>query len=211
MALVNYGDLKTSLANWLGRSDLTTPIPDFVTLAHKQLMRDLRGHLRLQKRDAAFSITGEYVDAPSDFLELVSIYLNTSPKQEVQFMTNDRITTQFTGSGKPKFVALVGSTATGTEGFRFGPAPDGTYTATMEYYASVTYFSADSGAGSTNWILTDHPQLYLYGSLLQAAAYIGDDPRVPLWKAAYDEALAQVKASGNRARWGVNGMAVRAA
>ena len=208
MALVNYGDLKTSLANWLGRSDLTTPIPDFVTLAHKQLMRDLRGHLRLQKRDAAFSITGEYVDAPSDFLELVSIYLNTSPKQEVQFMTNDRITTQFTGSGKPKFVALVGSTATGTEGFRFGPAPDGTYTATIEYYASVTYFSADSGAGSTNWILTDHPSLYLFGSLLAAAAYIGDDPRVPLWKAGYDEALAAVRAEGYRARWGGNAMAV---
>jgi len=212
MALVNYGDLKTSLANWLGRSDLTTPIPDFVTLAHKQLMRDLRGHLRLQKRDAAFSITGEYVDAPSDFLELVSMHLNTTPKVEITFLAAGQQTSAYSsGSGEPKFVSLAGDTTAGTENFRFAPVPDATYAATIEYYASLTFFAADSGATGTNWILTDHPQLYLYGSLLQAAAYIGDDPRVPLWKAAYDEALAQVKASGNRARWGVNGMAVRAA
>jgi hypothetical protein len=101
MALVNYGDLKTSVANWLGRSDLTTPIPDFVTLAHKQIMRDLRGHLRLQKRDTAFSISAEYVAAPTDFLELVSMYLNTSPKQEVQFMTHDRMTTHFPLQRRP--------------------------------------------------------------------------------------------------------------
>ena len=33
MALVNYSDLKTSIADWLNRSDLTATIPDFITLA----------------------------------------------------------------------------------------------------------------------------------------------------------------------------------
>ena len=34
MALANYSDLKTSIANWLNRSDLTTEIAeDFIVLA----------------------------------------------------------------------------------------------------------------------------------------------------------------------------------
>lgn len=207
MALATYTDLQASVAAWLARADLTSVIPDFVTLAHKQLMRDLRGHLRLQKRDTAFSISSEYVAAPTDFLELVSMHLNTTPKTVIQYLPSDAMGDYFASSGRPKYVALAGATTAGTESFRFGPAPDGSYTATIEYYATITFFP--SGA-STNWILTDHPQLYLYGSLLQASAYIGDDPRIPLWQAAYAEALAMVKKEGNRARWGANGMQVRA-
>lgn len=207
MALATYGDLKTSIAAFLARADLSSTIPDFVTLAHKQLMRDLRGHLRLQKRDASFSITGEYVAAPTDFLELVSMYLNTDPKTPIAFMPADSMAEYATGTGIPRYVALVGATTAGTESFRFAPAPSGTMTATIEYYASVTFFANDN---AVNWILTDHPSLYLYGSLLQAAAFIHDDPRIGLWKAGYDEALAMVKKEGNRARWGANGMATRA-
>lgn len=210
MALSTYAGLKASIASWLARSDLTTPIPDFITLAHKALMRDLRGHLRLQKRDTAFSVTGEYVPVPSDFLELVSIRLtSTDPDYELAFLPEASMTSYYgTGSGIPKFVSLVGSTSGGAESFRFAPAPDATYTATVEYFATLPAMSADI---DTNWILTDHPQLYLYGSLLQAAAYIGDDPRIPLWQAAYAEALDAVRREGNRTRYSARGMMMRAA
>ncbi len=207
MALATYGDLKASVASWLGRTDLSTPIVDFVTLAHKQLMRDLRGHLRLQKRDTAFSIATEYVAAPADFLELVSMHLNTSPRVAITLGAPDDMS-RLDSSGQPVYVSLAGATTAGTETFRFAPPPAGTYTATIEYYAGLTFFGSDA---ATNWILTDHPQLYLYGSLLQSAAYIENDARVPLWQAAYAEALAAVKAEGRRARWGANGMQVRVA
>ena len=206
MALATYGDLKTSVAAWLARADLTSTIPDFVTLAHKQLMRDLRGHIRLQKRDTAFSVSGEFVAAPTDFLELVSMYINTSPKTAVTFLPSDQMA-PFVTSSTPIYVSIVGATTPGTEVFRFAPPPQSSTTATIEYYSTITFFASD---GATNWILTDHPQLYLYGSLLQASAYIGDDPRIPLWQAAYSEALMAVKKEGNRARWGGNSMAVRA-
>lgn len=210
MALSTYAGLKASIASWLARSDLTTPIPDFITLAHKALMRDLRGHLRLQKRNASFLITGEYVAVPIDFLELVSLRLtSTDPDSELAFLPESAMTGAYgSGSGVPKFVALVGNTTAGTEQFRFAPVPDGTYTATIEYYASLTEMSADA---DYNWILTDHPQLYLYGSLLQAAAYIGDDPRIPMWQAAYAEALDAVRREGNRTRYSAKGMMMRAA
>jgi hypothetical protein len=207
MSLANYGDLKTSVASWLGRADLTTPIPDFILLAHKQLMRDLRGNLRFQKRDAAFAVSAEYVPVPVDFLELVSAHLNTSPIQPLEFMPAGSIAKYATGTDTPKYIALGGSTAGGAESFRFAPVPSGSNTATIEYVASLPFFPNDT---ATNWILTDHPHLYLFGSLLAASAFIGDDARIGLWKAGYDEALAMVKSEGKRTRWGGNGMTVRA-
>lgn len=208
MALDTYGGLKTAIANFLGRSDLTSVIPDFVTLAHKQIVRELRGHLRAQTRSTAFSITGEYVAAPADFLELISLRVtSTTPDYALAFIDNDTGTNMYGGiSGAPRFVTLVGATGSNTEYFRFSPPPDATYTATIEYYASLSFFSSD---GATNWILTDHPDVYLYGSLAQSSAYIQDDPRAAQWQNAFVGSLESLKRAGNKARWGASGMAVR--
>ncbi len=37
MALTTYTELKTSIGDWLNRSDLTTAIPDFISLAEAQI------------------------------------------------------------------------------------------------------------------------------------------------------------------------------
>lgn len=199
MALATYNDLKASLATFLGRSDLTTPIPDFITLCHKRLMRDLRGHLRLQVRSTSFSVSAEYVAVPSDFLELVAMYLQTTPR-----------TWLFGGPGydtysdRPFTVQTVGSTG-GTEYFRFNPPPDQTYTATIEYYGSL----AEPTGTNTNWILTDHPGLYLYGSLVEGASYLHDVGKAQMYEAKYQDELERVKLEGRRARWGGPMMATR--
>jgi hypothetical protein len=208
MALSTYGELKTSVAAWMARADLTTTIPDFVTLCHKQLMRDLRGHLRLQKRDTAFSVTSEYVACPTDFLELVSMHCNSSnPKFAVQFMDSDTGTNRYQAiAGVPAYVSLVGS-ASNVENFKFSPPPSGTYTMTLEYYASLPFFASDA---ATNWILTDHPDLYLYGSLVQGSGYL-EKPMIDRAKAGYDMALGSCMGAGRRTRWGGNSMTVRAA
>ena len=210
MALDTYVGLKTSIANFLGRSDLTSVIPDFVTLAHKQITRELRGHLRAQTRSTSFSITGEYVAAPADFLELVSLRITSAtPDYSLALLDNDTGTDMYGGiAGAPRFVTMTGATGSNTEYFRFSPPPDATYTATLEYYASLPFFSTD---GATNWILTDHPDVYLYGALTQATAYIADDPRAAQWRDAFMVALESLKRSGRKARWGGNGMMVRVA
>lgn len=208
MALDTYGGLKTSVAAWLARADLTSLVPDFITLAHKQITRELRGHLRGQTRSTAFSITGEYVAAPADFLELVSLRItSTTPDYALAFIDNDTGTDMYGGiAGAPRFVTLTGATGSNTEYFRFSPPPDATYTATIEYYASLTFFASD---GATNWILTDHPDVYLYGSLAQASAYLFDDPRAVGWRDQFMMSLESLKRAGRKARWGGQGMAVR--
>ena len=207
MALATYGDLKTSVAAWLARADLTSVIPDFVTLTHADLMRDLRGHLRLQKRDTAFSIATEYVACPTDFLELVSLIVtSTNPPYAINFLPNDKqVDMNGATTGTPKWVAVVGAT-NNTENFRFSPPPGQTLTATIEYYARLTFFANDA---ATNWVLTDYPNLYLFGALYHGYTYLQNPQSADQMKSRYDQHLGQLIQAGRRARWGANGMQVR--
>ncbi|MCK8356920.1 hypothetical protein LXA28_18340, partial [Erwinia amylovora] len=61
----------------------------------------------------------------------------------------------------------------------------------------------------TNWLLTDHPDLYLYGSLLQAEAYLFNDDRLAVWKTAHDEVMAEIMTAGNAIRSSTSGVRIR--
>jgi hypothetical protein len=57
-------------------------------------------------------------------------------------------------------------------------------------------------------LLKNHPDLYLYGALLAAEPYIGNDERTQLWNAKYQEAVERVNARANEGRYGP-GMQIR--
>lgn len=201
MALVTYSDLKTAVATWLSRSDQTTNIPDFITLAHRKLMRTLRTR-EMETTDSAFVITAETKALPSLFLETRTMYLNgVNPRQAMLFMDPEQMEARFQDKvGTPKYFCVVGSN------YRFAPVPDATYTATLVYFGEA---SAMSAASDVNWIMTSHPDAYLYGALLEATSLIQDDPRIPLWKAMYEDAVAQIKGNSQRAKFGGAAMTIR--
>lgn len=201
MAISTYTELLTAAANWLARSDLTSRIPEFVTLAQAQINRDIRA-AAMETKSASFSITGEYVAVPSDFLEARDFYItSTSPRYPLEYMSGDMMTGYYPSTGKPRFYLVAGSN------FRFGPAPDGTYTATLNYYAKPATLATTTQ--ETNSLFPTNVDLYLYATLLQAEAFVQNDPRIGIWKQAYDEAVAKINGEAARKRWGGNSMAVR--
>ena len=64
MALANYSDLQSSIADWLNRDDLTTVIKDFVALAETQMNRTIRHH-KMHERATA-NIDSRFSALPSD-------------------------------------------------------------------------------------------------------------------------------------------------
>jgi len=196
--ITNYTTLKAEIALWLARTDLTTAIPGFVQNAEAKLNRVLRS-LDQETKNATFSITGEYVAVPTNFLGVHAFYLNTSPPQTLQFLPTDTQTDYLSTPGIPRYFSVVGGN------FRFGPPPAATQSATLIYYTTIPPLESNA----TNWLLTAHPDIYLYGALLEAAGYIQDDPRIGLWKQAYGECLGQLQGQNNKSRWGGNGMTVR--
>lgn len=195
MALTNYTTLKTSIADWLNRDDLTSVIPDFIAMAEAQFNRRIR-HWRQLKRATA-EITGQYTDLPSDWMELHNVQLNASPPYRLQYVSPDEADTyryDYYGSttGKPLKFTIIGNT------IELVPTPDTTYTVEISYYSRL---AALSDTNATNWLLTNYPDIYLYGSLLQAAPYLHDDARVGMWESQFEKYMEDLRLEDWGSKW----------
>jgi len=190
MALTTYAELKTSVGDWLNRADLTTAIPDFISLAEAQIERNLRTRQMIVRSTA--SLSTEYSATPDDFLEAKTFKLDTNPPTPLQFETiesMDNLSVVYTAAGKPAYFSVVGGQ------FRFIPVPDTTYTGELIYYAKLSKLSSTI---TSNWLLTSSPDIYLYGALMQAAPYLQDDARITVWAALYKNGLEELKLSDER-------------
>ena len=191
MALTTYNELKSSVADWLNRTDLTAVVPDFISLAEAQIERTLRTRQMIVRATAA--IDTEYSAVPADFLETKSIKLNTNPVTALAFESIDAMdlmkSTMYLSPGKPQYFSIVGGQ------IRVLPVPDNSYTAELTYYAKLTKLSSTV---SSNWLLASSPDVYLYGSLMQASPYLKDDARIPVWSSMYTSALEAIQVADDR-------------
>ena len=81
--MTDYSSLKSTIASYLGRSDLTSQIPDFIQLAEERLRRDLRTRQMLVVARADTTSGTETVGLPTDFLEMRDVHLRTTPAKSV--------------------------------------------------------------------------------------------------------------------------------
>lgn len=188
MAITNYTDLKSTVASYLARTDLTSQIPDFIQLAEIRLRRDLR--IRQMLKSVSTTTTGgdPTVSLPPDFLELRDLFVDTNPVRDLQFVTPSVLSRngRVTESGLPVYYTILGND------FKFAPTPDTNYTIEMLYYAAPTLLS---DSNTSNVFLANAPDLVLYGSLIEAEPYLMNDARIQLWAGMYDRGLASLNAS----------------
>ena len=193
MPISTYAELKTSIADWLNRDDLTAAISSFVSLAEADLNRKVRDW-RMERRSDA-TLDAQFTTLPSDWMETVRINLISPTARldlasdgalaEMRFQRGDT-------TGQPTHYA---HSAGSLELF---PTPDTSYAAEMIYIARLP---ALSDTTTTNWMLAAAPDAYLYGSLLQAAPYLKDDSRVAVWGGLYAEGVNALNAASERAKF----------
>ena len=184
---MNYSQLKSNIADFLNRSDLTAVIPTFIELAEAQMERPLR--VRQMIARATAPVDTQYSAVPADFLEAKTFKITSSrPIQPIEFLTpeqmDDRDQLFANAPGIPKYFTIVGNQ------IRVSPVPDATYTAELMYIAKLAKLS---DSVTTNWLLAASPDAYLYGSLMQAAPYLKDDERVAVWGTLYNTAIESIK------------------
>lgn len=192
MALTSYSTLKSSIADWLNRDDLTSVIPDFISLAEAQIERKVPTQKMVKRANA--TIDTPFSALPADFVSAKSLVLtSTAPVQPLVFLSEDELDAKkwtYRTTGKPIYFALIGNQ------IEVLPAPDTGYTAELTYVATLAKLS---DSNTSNWVLERHPDVYLYGSLLQAAPYLRDDERVALWTTLYGQALEDMIVQNERA------------
>ena len=192
MALSNYGELKTAIADFLNRDDMTAIIPTFVALAEAQIARDL-DHWQ-QERRVTTTLNERFENLPTDWLKTVNMYLNDgSPIKyaSVAEIARQKVLSNDT-AGKPRLYTINSGQ------IEFYPAPDEGYTLTMVYRARIPAFSEDT---DYNWLLREYPDVYLYAILMQSAPYLQEDQRVATWAQLYSAAVANMNKDDAEARY----------
>lgn len=201
MAITTYSQLKSAVANWLNRSDLDSVIPDFIALAEAQFNRTVR-HRKMVTRLQS-TLSGPYTNFPADWLQTIRFQLNTNPVTPLLFVTPEQALEEsmvYSAGQQPLFYTVVG------EQFQVVPAPNTSYATELLYYAKLP---ALSDSNTTNWLLTESPDLYLYGALIQSAPYLKEDERINTWAGIYQKLLDDMMLADEHARIGSSKLKTR--
>ena len=198
MAISTYSELQTAIASWLNRSDLTAQVPDFIALAETRINRDLRAREQQVIVTTGASINTAFLALPGDFLEFKSFRITDVGGNAFELMlaTPEQLSAALAEnsvSNTPKFVTIIG------DQFQLWPAPEQTYVGSLAYVRKVP---ALSDAAPTNWLLSDAPDVYLYGALMAAGPFLRDNEALVTFKALFDEAIEAIRV-GNKPVVGV--------
>ena len=193
MAISNYTELKTAVANWLDRDDLTDRIPEFIALAEARFNRVLRIRAMESKQTASTVAGQQNLALPARFVQMRNVQINTTPVTPMQYVTPEIFDRLYGGSssGTPKFYTVIANE------LQLGPKPDSVQTIEMLFYET---FPALSDAAPTNWVITNAPDIYLYGSLMEAEPFIMNDARLPLWATGFQTSVGDIQEQDNKDR-----------
>jgi hypothetical protein len=180
MSISTYSELKTAIAGWLHRSDLTSVLADFVTLSESKFNR----RLRTRQQETAFSgtPTSYEIAIPSDLAAVRKLW-RTSDRWELIQRPIDTLTFLQEGGQSTGFAI--------TDAFVF----DGTSEVGGIYFAKIT---ALSDADPTNWLLTAYPDLYLWAGLSEAAFYAKDLNAAAMWTERTDALIKEINGTSQR-------------
>lgn len=198
MAITTYAELQTAIANFLDRSDLTSIIPTFIDLCEADMSRKIR-HWRMEQRSTA-ELDTQYSALPADFLEPIRLSITGGSTYTLEMesqaqMSNRRMQNLDTG-GRPRYYAM-------TDGkIEVYPSPDATYELEMVYHAKIQALADDA---TSNWVLSYHPDAYLYGALIHSAPYLVEDARTQIWSALYQSAVDGINIDNEKAKFGGSG------
>jgi len=182
MAISTFAELKTSIASWLARDDLTSFIPDFITLFEAAANRRLR--VRSMETSTTLAPTSGVATLPTDYLLYRRVTWLGSRKIELQYAHPSWLPGAYplSQSGVPKVFTIEGSS------LKVMPISDTNID--FDYYKKIP---ALSDSATTNWLLTAHPDAYLFGSLVEANAFTVMPEHAVLWKARRDEAFDEIE------------------
>jgi len=185
MALDSYDALKTSIALWAFRSqdeEFEATVPDFIRLLETRVNRELR--TTFQETSTPITLTNSVGDLPADYLAFRSFSTTGAYPYVLTSSADAGWSDQFAIDGLK--VRMGGLTPTGS--------------LTLDYYARIP---ALSDANQTNWLLQRAPDIYLYGSLLEACIFMQDaDPSsLSKWTALYQKAVADLQGLDHMARY----------
>lgn len=183
MSITTYSELQTAVGNWIARDDLSAYVPDWITLFEAMINRRLR--VRNMETATALTTTSGVASLPTDYLAWRRVTWTGNHYRELEYVHPSylRARQPATTGGLPTIFTIEGASLI------VDPVDD-TSTVSIDYYQKVPALSVSN---TTNWLLTAHPDLYLFGALTESGPFINSADSFALWKSRRDEIIAEIE------------------
>lgn len=183
MALDNYAGLQAEALDWMERSGQAGKAATWIKLAEARLNRQLG----VVETDASLAgtIGSRRIDISSiAMVQPIALFISANGGDERPVTPKADGTFPYREStGSPKFWSVDG------QGIDFDCPLDAAYTFRLRYRQR---FGLSEDA-PTNWLLDNHPDVYLAATLMWGAGYNQDWQNGAVWKQTLDEAIPEIK------------------
>lgn len=212
MAIDTYDKLQAAVADTVNRDDLSADVTTFspaqidgavkrsIAFAEATIRRDIAsrgGNKNMETVSNSLTTTAgqETVSLPSDFGSARVFALTGSTYTVLEFVDANTLFSQYpsTTTGQPEKYTLVGSNTA-----YLRPVPDTAYTLRLIYSAALPSLSSSQ---TTNWLLTNHPDIYIGAAMLELCIYLENDDRLQFWKGYYDQKMNDLMGDDRETRW----------
>ena len=193
MSISTYIELKTALTNWSKRSDLSSMLGDFITLAEARL----NDAMLLKEMEVEQTLTAtagrNYVALPDGYVSPVAMWIQISPTSSVRTPMAPALPSELqysVSSSIPTYYAIDGTN------IRFDCPANAAYQMPFRFIKR----SSLSDANPTNQLLTTRPDVYLAAGMVEIARYTRDQELFAAWEAKFQAAAIAAKAADSRSR-----------
>jgi len=199
---MTYAALQTDIADWLNRDDLTSVIPSFITQAEARLNRSLRTDQQIVT--ATGDTDAKIIDVPDDWAQTIRLsiiapgYYTLALISHAEMLDNRQyaqgatgIPTKYTHRGRA---------------IELDPAPSGTMTFEIVYYTLIPVLSVSN---TTNWLLDDHPDVYLAAAMVEAARYLSDAEMLAVWSQTLAAGVNEIALMSSKSQWSGSNLKLR--
>jgi hypothetical protein len=205
LSITTYAELVTALENWTHRSDVSARIPEFIALAENrvnfgsmdpQFKSDPLRVRAMQNRDSGNASSGA-ISFPTGYLETILLKIQVGGKNSVLTYRAPPANAPYESeAGNASFYTVLNNA------IQVGPS-SAAYV--HDYYKK---FDALTASATTNWLITNSPNVYLYGALIEAAPYMGKDAKLATWYRMFAGAINALQSSDRRAAYAGGTLAV---
>jgi hypothetical protein len=188
---VDFGTLKTTVAAYLNRSDLTSYIPGFIAQAERRISYGsdapfpsvpVRIPAMQTRTTGSF---GSAISFPTRFLDIIRLKGTDGTNTWALDYASPSVFTELEANVDPPICYAFLNNTIETAG-----SGSGSYT--LDYYQA---FAALSGDSDTNWLLTNASDAYLFAALLESAPFIADLQMVSGWHGMYRSVVSALNRS----------------
>lgn len=190
---MNYGELKTTVEDYLHRDDMTEKIPNFIKLGQARMSHDLN-LMMMQDTDLLNYSAGckdVEMEGCGEILKLLSVRLGGTTLLPQNSLHQNTHKYEQGGSGQPRYYARYGNV------MELAPTPDSSGEIEIIFKKRLTAFEDDTDYDE---ILANYPNIYIYAAMVEATPFIRDES-MRVWKRMYDEEVVRLNDLNYDTEW----------